>query len=276
MNVHTKPAKPRAAPAPEPEAVARLRRIARGRTSTRIDRGLRELLALYLPADSARAPGAALPAARRPRRRAARRAGPHRRQERAGAAPARPLRPRRGLDRVPPRLSRDGGDRLRRLPVPRHEPPRRRARARCAHAPRSPSTPASTCSCRASSGSCARSASPTRRSISSASMRARELKDYLLPRMLSGDLATHVEGHAVHDREGRRLRHRPRRDGGAQRGRHLAALRREVVLLARRRRRGPDPGAARGRARRHQGPRPVRPAAPARGRHRATATGSCG
>ena len=51
-----------------------------------------------------------------------------------------------------------------------------------------------------------------------------QLKDYLLPRMLSADLATHVEGHAVHDREGRRLRHRPGRDGGAQRGRHLAAL----------------------------------------------------
>ena len=65
-----------------------------------------------------------------------------------------------------------------------------------------------------------------------------ELKAYLLPRMLSADPAVHVEGHAVHDREGRRLRRRPRRDGGAQRGRHLAALRREVVLLARRRRRG--------------------------------------
>ena len=93
-----------------------------------------------------------------------------------------------------------------------------------------------------------------------------QLKEYLLPRMLSGDLATHVEGHAVHDREGRRVRHRPGRDGGAQRGRHLAALRREVVLLAHRCRRGADAGAARRRARRHQGPRAVRPAAPARGR----------
>ena len=76
-----------------------------------------------------------------------------------------------------------------------------------------------------------------------------------------------VEGHPVHDREGRRLRHRPGRDGGAERGRHLAPLRREVVLLAHRRRRGADPGAARGGAGRHQGARPVRAAAAARGRH---------
>ena len=55
-------------------------------------------------------------------------------KQRAGAAPARPLRPRRGLDRVPPGLPRDGGDRLRRFPVPRHEPPRRRARPRRAAA----------------------------------------------------------------------------------------------------------------------------------------------
>ena len=103
-----------------------------------------------------------------------------------------------------------------------------------------------------------------------------ELKDYLLPRMLSADPAMHVEGHAVHDREGRRLGHRPGRDGGAQRGRHLAALRREVVLLARRRRRGPDAGAARRRARGHRGPRACSPCRGGSRTARATATGSCG
>ncbi len=41
------------------------------------------------------------------------------------------------------------------------------------------------------------------------------LQDYLLPKMLSGDVATHVEGHAVHDRARRRLRRRRHRDGRA-------------------------------------------------------------
>ena len=43
-----------------------------------------------------------------------------------------------------------------------------------------------------------------------------ELQDYLLPKMLSADLADAVEGHAVHDRAGRRLRRRRDRDDGAR------------------------------------------------------------
>ena len=265
MNVHAKPAKQRAAAAPGPEA-SPIAPDCAGRTSTpsigacgscwrstcpppctRISSRTSRASACSPAAGSTSLPASPTRTAR--------------------AASARPLRARRGLDRVPPRLPRDGGDRLRRLPVPRHEPPRRRARASMRRCRRSPNTPSSTCSCRASSASCARSASPTRRSTSSASMRASELKDYLLPRMLVGRSRRVVEGHAVHDREGRRIGHRPARDGGAQRGRHLAAPRREVVLLARRRRRGPDPRAAGRRARRHRGPRPVRLAAPARGRH---------
>ena len=42
------------------------------------------------------------------------------------------------------------------------------------------------------------------------------LQDYLLPKMLSGDVATHVEGHAVHDRARRRLRCRRHRDDRAR------------------------------------------------------------
>ncbi len=93
-----------------------------------------------------------------------------------------------------------------------------------------------------------------------------ELKDYLLPQDAVGRSGRAMEGHAVHDREGRRLRHRPRRDHRPQRGRHLASLRRQVVLLARRRRRGPHAGPARRGAGGHPGPCPVRPAATARGR----------
>ena len=51
-----------------------------------------------------------------------------RRQAPAGAAPARSFWPRRGLDRLSFVLSRDGKHRLRRFPVSRHEPSRRRAR----------------------------------------------------------------------------------------------------------------------------------------------------
>ena len=38
------------------------------------------------------------------------------------------------------------------------------------------------------------------------------LQDYLLPKMLSADLSTHVERHAVHDRESRRIGRRRDRD----------------------------------------------------------------
>ena len=62
---------------------------------------------------SALPPRAAFRPARRARRRPPRRARDDRRQAPAGAPSARPLRARRGLDRVPPGLPRDGGDRLR-------------------------------------------------------------------------------------------------------------------------------------------------------------------
>ena len=48
-------------------------------------------------------------------------------------------------------LPRDGGDRVRRLPVSRHEPPRRHARLWIARCPRSPNTRCNICSCRPSS-----------------------------------------------------------------------------------------------------------------------------
>ncbi len=44
-----------------------------------------------------------------------------------------------------------------------------------------------------------------------------ELKDYLLPKMLSADRRHDVEGHAVHDRACRRLRRRRDRNHGPQR-----------------------------------------------------------
>ena len=91
-----------------------------------VDQGLRDLLAIYLPQRRAGSLDAALPAARATRRRASGRTCPHRRPPPAGAASARPLRPRPGLDRIPPRLSRDGADRVRRLPVPCHVASRRR------------------------------------------------------------------------------------------------------------------------------------------------------
>jgi acyl-CoA dehydrogenase len=50
MNVHTKPAKPRAVPAPESEA-SPIAPDCSGQDFYALDRGLRELLALYLPAD---------------------------------------------------------------------------------------------------------------------------------------------------------------------------------------------------------------------------------
>ena len=50
-----------------------------------------------------------------------------------------------------PVLPRDGEDRVRRFPVPRHEPSRRRARHGPARCPRSPNTRCNICSCRPSS-----------------------------------------------------------------------------------------------------------------------------
>ena len=213
------------APRTSPDAAATPRRGAdhiapdcAGQNFYAIDRGLRDLLAHYLPPDDFRAVGAAFRSPRRARRRPARRAGADRRQPSAGAAPARPLRPRRGLDRLPPRLPRDGADRLRRLPVPRHEPPRRRAR----HG--SP----------AAAGRQIRAAIPVRAGrvrpdVPDQRHRHLDPPDPQIRQHRASGLSAaedavgrprhDVEGHAVHDREGRRLRRRQHRNDGAPRGR---------------------------------------------------------
>ena len=262
MNVHAKPARPRAAAEPAPSPIAP---DCAGQDFYAVDRGLRDLLELYLPADvRAKLPphfkrlGVLAGGRLDQLARMADKHGPvlHPR-DRFG--------PRRGLDRVPPRLSRDGGDRLRRLPVPRHEPSRRHARPRCAgDARRQVRLPVPVRAGRV------RHHVPDQRHrhVDLPDPQVREPAAQGLPAAAHavGRPGRAVEGHAVHDREGRRLRHRPGRDGGAERGRHLAALRREVVLLAHGRRRGADPRAPRGGAGRHQGARPVRAAAAARGR----------
>ena len=93
-----------------------------------------------------------------------------------------------------------------------------------------------------------------------------ELQEYLLPKMLSGDLATMWKGtQFMTERAGGSDVGAIETDG-AQGRRHMAAVRRQMVLLACRRRRGTAAGAAGGRARRHQGPGAVRDAAPAQGR----------
>ena len=142
MNVHVKPAgrRPRRTRRPTPVAPSHIPADCRGQNFYAIDPALRQLLQALSAGRRAREARAAFRAARRAGRRAARRAGVDRRQEPADPACPRPPRPRRGLDRVPSGLSRDGADRLRRLPVPRHEPSRRRARPRRARCRRSPNT----------------------------------------------------------------------------------------------------------------------------------------
>ena len=286
MNVHTKrgstssprgrsEALAKAEPAQTAAAASPIAPDCSGQDFYAIDAGLQQLLALYLPADTR--------AHLEPHFKRLGVLAGGRLDELARIADAngpvlhaaRPLRARRGLDRVPPQLSRDGGDRLRRLPVPRHEPPRRRARPRRAHAP----------------GRQVRLPVPVRagrvrhhvpdqrhRHVDLPAAQVREPGAEGLPAAAHavGRSGRAVEGHAVHDREGRRLRHRPRRDGRPQRGRHLAALRREVVLLARRRRRGPHAGPAGRRARGYARPRACSPCRAGSRTARATATGSCG
>ena len=92
------------------------------------------------------------------------------------------------------------------------------------------------------------------------------LQDYLLPKMLSGDVATMWKG----------TQFMTERAGGSDvgaietiarlRGRRVAAHRRQMVLLACRRRRRAAAGAPGRRASRHQGACAVRAAAPAEGR----------
>ena len=176
-----------------------------------IDRGLRDLLGALSDAGRFSPAGAAFRPARRAGRRPARRTGADRRQASAGAAPARPLWPRRGLDRLPFLLSRDGANRVRRFPVSRHEPSRRRARH----------------------GSPAAGGRQIRAAISVRAGRVRpDVPDqrhrHLDPsdpqireRRTAGISAAEnavrrrrhdVEGHAVHDRARRRLRRRHHRN----------------------------------------------------------------
>ncbi len=187
------------------------------------DQGLRDLLAIYLPAGCAQPPDAALPAARA--------ALPAAGWTNWPASPtairpvlhaAGPFRPRPGLDRIPPGLPRDGADRVRRLPVPRHVASRRRA----GHG--SP----------AAAGRQIRLPVPVRagrvrpdvpdqrhRHLDPPDPQVRQQFPAGLPAAENavGRPVHDVEGHPVHDREGRRVRrrrdrnHRPpagRRAGG--------------------------------------------------------------
>ena len=230
-----------------------------------IDRGLRDLLPLYLADGRLPAAGAAFPSARSPRRRPARRAGADRRQESAGASCARPLRPRRGLDRLSPRLSRDGEHRLRRLSVSRDEPSRRRAW----------DEPAAACRrqiCLAvpfRAGRVRADVSDQRYrhfDSSHSQVRKRGTQGLSAAKNAFGRACDAVEGHAVHDRTRRRLRRRRDRDGCAAAGRCVAAHRRQMVLFACRCRRGAAAGAPRGSAVRYQRTCAVRLAAAAEGR----------
>ena len=225
------------------------------------DHGLRDLLALYLPAETRAVLDPALRPPRQARRRPPRRTRPPRRPPSPRPARPRSFRPRRGLDRIPPRLSRDGSDRVQRLPVPRHEPPRRRL----GHGPP------------AAHGRQIRLPIPVRagrvrpdvpdqrhRHLDPSDPQFRQSGAEGLPAAPHA-VARHgdpVEGHAVHDREGRRLRCRRHRNDRAQHRRHMAALRRQMVLLPHRRRRRTDAGPPRRRAFRHARPGAVRPAAP--------------
>ena len=182
MNVHAKPARPRAAAEPAPSPIAP---DCAGQDFYAVDRGLRDLLELYLPAD-VRA-----------------KLDPH--FERLGvlaggrldelartADKHRPVlhpRDRFGRDEdwieYHPAYREMEADRFRRLPVPRHEPPRRRARPRCARC-----TPVAKYACQylfvqAEFGMmCPISVTDT--SIHLIRKYASpQLKDYLLPRMLS-------------------------------------------------------------------------------------------
>jgi acyl-CoA dehydrogenase len=93
-----------------------------------------------------------------------------------------------------------------------------------------------------------------------------ELKDYLLPKMLSADAATQWKGtQFMTERAGGSDRRRDR-NHGELRGRGVAAPWRQMVLLACRRGRGAAAGAAGRRAPWHQGACAVCPAPPAAGR----------
>ena len=211
MNVHTKPARPRAAAEPAPSPIAP---DCAGQDFYAVDRGLRDLLGDLPARRRARAARAAFQAPRRARRRAPRRARPHGRQA-SGPCCTRAIASaatRTGSSTTPPTA------RWRQIAFGdfQFHAMSHRAGVLGLDAPLPPVAKYA-CQYLFVQGEfgimCPISVTDTSiyliRKYASP-----QLKDYLLPRMLSADLAVHVEGHAVHDREGRRLRHRPGRDGG--------------------------------------------------------------
>ena len=173
-------------------------------------------------------------------------------------------------------LSRDGEDRLRRFPVPRHEPSRRRAR----HGPAAAGGRQIRAAISVRAGRVRpdvpdqrhRHLDPSdpqiRRARSCRIICCRKCCPATSPRMWKGTqfMTERAGGSDVGAIE----------TIGALRGRRVAALRRQMVLLACRRRCRAAAGAAGGRARRHQGPRAVRAAAPAEGRPPQQPIASCG
>ena len=183
-----------------------------------------------------------------------------------GAAPARPFRPRRAVDRISSGLSRAGARRVRRI---RHSRDvgaqghpglagqisgRRQARL---YVPVQP-------------GRIRAGLSDQRH------RRLRQAAREFRQRGPEGEISRRPDpdrheqadaGRPVHDREGRRLRRRHADDDGGAGRRSLAADRREVVLLQCRRQSRDAAGAAGRRRSRHPRRRPVPDAADARRRH---------
>ena len=222
-------------------------------------------------AGPAEADDAAFRAAGRAGRQPARRSRHDRRQASARAAAARPLRARRGLDRLSPVLPRDGEDRLRGVRHARDDPSRRRAGPRRA---------------RPSAGEVRHHlslrAGRVRPDVPGLGLRHLELRHQALRLGGAEEAAARpaaepgpgddAQGHAVHDREGRRLgRRRAGNRGRAhrcrpRRRRALEALWPEMVLQSRRCRCRRPAGQAARRSARHAGARHVRHAAAAGGR----------
>ena len=202
----------------------------------RADPALTDLLRIHLPDDDLQPYRAASRPAGRARRRPSRRMRAARRPPYAGPAPARPFRPRRAVDRISPGLSRTGEGRVRRIRHSRDVDPQghsglagqiSRGRQARVHVPVQsgrvrPRLP----------DQCHRW---LRQAAGEFRQRGAESKISRRP-----DPDRHGEadpGRPVHDREGRRLRRRHADDIGRAGGRSLAAHRREMVLLQRRRRR---------------------------------------
>ncbi len=183
-----------------------------------------------------------------------------RRPPRAGAAPARPFRPRRAVDRISPGLSRTGEGRVRRIRHSRDVDPQghsglagqisRGGQARL-HVPVQPGRvrPRLPDQCH------------RRLRQAAGEFRQRGAESEISRRP---DPDRHGEAdprRPVHDREGGRLRRRHADDNSCAGGRSLAADRREMVLLQRGREGCDAAGAAGGRRGRHARRRPVPDAA---------------